>query len=114
MFRVIARILFVFLVLVGLASLPLSAQDNPKDQQNQPKDQKASGQPASAQAAADTPQDEAPDPLKRTLDPKKKKQQMKAFKREVSPTYRKWLDEDVIYIITPEERAAFKQLSNDE
>jgi len=114
MFRVTARILFVFLVLVGLASLPLSAQDNPKDQQNQPKDQKASGQPASAQAAADTPQDEAPDPLKRTLDPKKKKQQMKAFKREVSPTYRKWLDEDVIYIITPEERAAFKQLSNDE
>jgi GWxTD domain-containing protein len=32
----------------------------------------------------------------------------------LSKTYKKWLDEDVVYIITDEERAAFKQLSNDE
>jgi GWxTD domain-containing protein len=32
----------------------------------------------------------------------------------VSKVYKKWLDEDVVYIITDEERAAFKQLSNDE
>ena len=32
----------------------------------------------------------------------------------MSKTYKKWLDEDVVYIITPEEKAAFKQLSNDE
>ncbi len=32
----------------------------------------------------------------------------------MSSTYKKWLKEDVKYIITPEEEAAFKQLSNDE
>ena len=32
----------------------------------------------------------------------------------MSSTYKKWLNEDVVYIITPEERTAFKQLSNDE
>ena len=32
----------------------------------------------------------------------------------MSKPYKKWLDEDVAYIITDEERAAFKQLSNDE
>ncbi|MBV8721040.1 MAG: GWxTD domain-containing protein, partial [Candidatus Eremiobacteraeota bacterium] len=48
------------------------------------------------------------------LSDKQKKQREKDFKKEVSSVYRKWLDEDVVYIITPEERAAFKQLSNDE
>ncbi|HUI84501.1 MAG TPA: GWxTD domain-containing protein [Candidatus Binatia bacterium] len=32
----------------------------------------------------------------------------------MSSTYKKWLKQDVAYIITPEEVAAFKQLSNDE
>ncbi len=32
----------------------------------------------------------------------------------MSRTYKKWLNQDVVYIITPEEKAAFKQLSNDE
>ena len=32
----------------------------------------------------------------------------------MSSTYKKWLNQDVVYIITPEEKAAFKQLSNDE
>ena len=54
------------------------------------------------------------DPLKRPLSEKQKRANEKAFKQEVSKTYKKWLDEDVRYIITDEERAAFKQLSNDE
>ena len=32
----------------------------------------------------------------------------------MSRPYKKWLEEDVVWIITDEERAAFKQLSNDE
>jgi len=36
------------------------------------------------------------------------------LQKEISKTYKKWLDEDVRWIITDEERAAFKQLSNDE
>ena len=34
-------------------------------------------------------------------------------KREFADTYQKWIDEDVIYIITPEERAQFLVLTND-
>jgi GWxTD domain-containing protein len=54
------------------------------------------------------------DPLKRPISEKQKKDNAKALKQELSKTYKKWLDEDVIYIISDEERKAFKQLSNDE
>jgi GWxTD domain-containing protein len=54
------------------------------------------------------------DPLKRPISEKQKKENAKALKQELSKTYKKWLDEDVVYIISDEERKAFKQLSNDE
>jgi GWxTD domain-containing protein len=54
------------------------------------------------------------DPLKRPLTEKQKKANSKSLKVELSKTYKKWLDEDVRWIITDEERAAFKQFSNDE
>ncbi len=54
------------------------------------------------------------DPLKRPVTEKQKKENAKALKQELSKTYRKWLDEDVRWIISDEERSAFKQLSNDE
>src|SRR5512147_2062697 len=54
------------------------------------------------------------DPLKRPRTEKQKKERQKAFKKEVGESYKRWLDEDVRWIITDEERAAFKQLSNDE
>ena len=54
------------------------------------------------------------DPLKRPPNEKQKKQQKRSLNVELSKTYKKWLNEDVVWIITDEERAAFKQLSNDE
>src|SRR3954470_12041577 len=54
------------------------------------------------------------DPLKRDLTPEQQKKNTKRFKQEVGETYKKWLDNDVRWIITDEERAAFKALSNDE
>jgi GWxTD domain-containing protein len=54
------------------------------------------------------------DKRNRQLTDKEKKEQEKKFKGEVSKVYKKWLDEDVRYIITDEEKTAFKQLSNDE
>jgi len=72
---------------------------------------------------ADTPQepkakkkkgDKEEDPLKRPLSDDQKKKNAKGLKVELSKTYKKWLDEDVRWIITDEERSAFKQLSNDE
>ena len=54
------------------------------------------------------------DPLKRPIPEKQRKANAKALKIELSKTYRKWLDEDVHWIITDQERSAFMQLSNDE
>ncbi|HKS71914.1 MAG TPA: GWxTD domain-containing protein [Terriglobales bacterium] len=54
------------------------------------------------------------DPLKRPISEKQRKANAKSLKQELSKTYKKWLDEDVRWIITDQERAAFKQLSNDE
>jgi GWxTD domain-containing protein len=75
----------------------------------------ASSGTASPSAAGDQAQPtDAIDPLKRKPNEKQKKQQKASLKIELSKTYKKWLNEDVIWIITDEERAAFKQLSNDE
>ncbi len=68
--------------------------------------------PAVKTASADTPPTQ--DPLKRPLTDKQKKENQKALKGELSRTYKKWLDEDVRWIITDEERQTFKRLSNDE
>jgi GWxTD domain-containing protein len=54
------------------------------------------------------------DPLKRPVTEKVKKQQDKALKQEYGRVYKKWMDEDVRWIISDEEKSAFKQLSNDE
>ena len=72
--------------------------------------------PAADQASGNsqtTPSQQV-DPLKRPISDKQKKENAKSLKQELSKTYKKWLDEDVVYIITDEERKAFKQLSNDE
>ena len=67
-----------------------------------------------APSAASQGQAKETDPLKRPISEKQRKENEKRFKQEVSGSYKKWLNEDVAYIITDEERAAFKQLSNDE
>jgi GWxTD domain-containing protein len=79
-------------------------------QNDKPSDSPASGSASPTQAPADN----EVDPLKRAPSEKQKKQQKKALKTELTKQYKKWLDEDVVWIISDEERAAFKQLSNDE
>ncbi len=54
------------------------------------------------------------DPLKRQKTEKQKKEQEKKLKQELKNTYKKWLEEDVRWIILEDELAAFKQFSNDE
>jgi GWxTD domain-containing protein len=70
----------------------------------------SAGQPTAQTVSTD----QSGDPLKRPISDKQKKENAKSLKQELSRTYKKWLNEDVVYIITDEERAAFKQLSNDE
>jgi GWxTD domain-containing protein len=45
---------------------------------------------------------------------KQRKAQEKKLRKELETPYKKWLNEDVGYIITDEERKAFKQLQTDE
>jgi GWxTD domain-containing protein len=58
--------------------------------------------------------EEKPDPLQRPLSDKEKIAQRKALKAELKGEYKKWVDEDVRWIITDQELQAFKSLSNDE
>jgi GWxTD domain-containing protein len=51
---------------------------------------------------------------KKELTDQERKDRLKSFKTEVSKTYKNWLDQDVRYIITPEEEQAFKLLATDE
>jgi GWxTD domain-containing protein len=109
------------LVLPLFCALILSAGTAVVTQQavaQQPSAQPPASEAAPAPDAASNPDpvkdSQAVDPLKRPIDEKKKKENANSLKQELSKTYKKWLDEDVVYIITPAERKAFKQLSNDE
>ena len=108
-FQTALRILLISSL--GLAASGAIAQDSAAPTPA-PADQKAVDPSAKTTSAA-APQD-ATDPLKRPTNEKQKKKNERALKQELSKPYKKWLDEDVVYIITDEERAAFKQLSNDE
>ncbi len=89
-----AFLLFLSIGLKALAQSSTSGQSSSANSQNQ--------------------SDQQVDPLKRPISEKQKKENAKSLKQELSKTYKKWLDEDVVYIISDEERKAFKQLSNDE
>jgi GWxTD domain-containing protein len=118
MVRVGLRGLSCITILAALGfAVPAAAQSD----KSTPSPQAASTQAGSNQpsAAASTNDSQAQpadttDPLKRKPNEKQTKQQKRALHIELSKTYKKWLDEDVVWIITDEERAAFKQLSNDE
>ncbi|HUS19681.1 MAG TPA: GWxTD domain-containing protein [Terriglobales bacterium] len=69
---------------------------------------------ASAQKPAPPAAEPEKDPLKRELSEEQKQRNAKSFRKEVSDTYKKWLENDVKWIISGEELTAFKQLSNDE
>jgi GWxTD domain-containing protein len=117
------RTVLVALVAIGSSSTPaVFAQTSEKDSapaaqapaKDQPKDEAQANQSADKPATAQAQPADAVDPLKRPQDEKIRKKNAKGLKQELSKPYKKWLDEDVAYIITDEERAAFKQLSNDE
>src|SRR5215467_8834278 len=45
---------------------------------------------------------------------KERRRREEKLRKELETPYRKWLNEDVTYIITDEERTAFKRMSTDE
>ncbi len=82
--------------------VPVLAQDSPaddKDAGTSLKDLKKSKK-------------DAPEP--KELTDEERKERLRSFKKEVGKSYQSWLDQDVRYIITPEEEQAFKLLGTDE
>jgi len=67
----------------------------------------------SSRQKLDKPEQEV-DPLKRKLSDKQKIGRQKELRQELSSTYKTWLNQDVAWIISDEERNAFKNLTNDE
>ncbi len=103
------RIFTPVLVLLAMTLGPAAMAD--KD--NPPADPQAK-QGSAAEATQSGSDAQAGDPLKRPMDEKRRKENARSLKRELKGEYKKWLDEDVRWIITDDERKAFTQLSNDE
>jgi GWxTD domain-containing protein len=61
-----------------------------------------------------TDQDPNQDPLKRQRSSQERYKAQKALRQELKGTYRIWLNEEVPYIISDDEKKAFMSLSNDE
>src|SRR5207248_117367 len=94
------KILFsLFLTILSLNLL--AASPTPQDDK---KDKK------SKDAAAAASQKEEP----KGLSAKDKERQRKALQKELDKPFEKWLKEDVTYIITDEEKAAWKRFSTAE
>ena len=66
-------------------------------------------QPMSAQDSSEEIKTDAPGPTEGD-----RRRQQESLNRELEGAFKRWLDEDVTYIITNEERTAFRRLSNDE
>ncbi len=86
---------FVFAALFG--SLALVPRVVAQTQDQPPRDQDQQSQKKAAKQAA-----------------KERERKDKDLYKELASPYKKWLDEDVVYIITPEERGAFLHLSTNE
>ena len=52
--------------------------------------------------------------IAKPLTEKEKKRRAEKLRKELETPYKKWLNEDVLYIITDEEKTAFKRLATDE
>ena len=91
-------------VLAGLMILNIPAASFAQDQEKKDSDERAAAAAEACKA----------DPLKCPISEKQKKKNARSLRNELTKVYKKWLDEDVRWIITDEERSAFMQLSNDE
>ncbi len=107
---VLATVLAGSLILIGVAA----AQDSKtaSDNLSGPVNSAASSKDQGNQVTNVKKQQE--DPLKRPITERQRRKNEKALHQELSKTYKKWLDEDVRWIITDQEREAFLKLSNDE
>src|SRR6202046_232157 len=87
-----ARVYLLAVLAAGLGMAPMAfGQGESQEQQQTQPDQNSAKKSAKQKAKSD-----------------------KELRKELDSQYRKWLDEDVVYIISPEERSAFLHLSTNE
>ena len=105
-----ARMLKAFPFVVLMGGLVLSAPYRTSAQ-----DQSQSSDPAADQSSSQTP-DQAQDQNRKEQKRSKKEKQKSdsELKKELDSQYKTWLDQDVVYIITPEERHTFLHLTTNE
>jgi len=65
-------------------------------------------------SASSTPAASSRETVSKPMTEKQKKKKEKELRKELEGPWKKWLNEDVVYIITDEERKAFKGLQTDE
>src|SRR3974377_1611545 len=68
---------------------------------------------AADQADQQEPKKEQRETVSKGMTERQRKKKEAQLRKELETPYRKWLNEDVAYIITDEERAAFKRLQTD-
>jgi GWxTD domain-containing protein len=102
-----------FLSLFAAGALVLTPISSATAAQEQSQDQQAqSGQSTQATQATQPPDDQSQKSSKKNGREKAKNDNQ--LKKELDSPYKKWLDEDVVYIISPEERHAFLHLATNE
>jgi GWxTD domain-containing protein len=74
----------------------------------------ATAQNSSQTTPAPTPAPAKPETSAKPLTEKQKKKQEEKLKKELETPYKKWLNEEVYWIITQDERTAFSKLSTDD
>jgi GWxTD domain-containing protein len=106
---------FPLIVLVGglvLSTVPSRAVAQDQDQSQ---DQTQAQSPDQSQdQSQDQTQDKAEKRREQKRDKDRKEKSDRELKKELEPQYKNWLDQDVVYIITPEERHTFLHLSTNE
>jgi GWxTD domain-containing protein len=108
------RIVSPVVLLFAISLVPLALAENDAKPQADP-GKAATDQQQPDQAKPDpAAQDQSGDPLKRPIEEKRRKENAKQLKHELSQDDKKWLDQDVRWIISDEEKKAFMQLSNEE
>jgi GWxTD domain-containing protein len=109
-----SRRLFFAVVGCGLIWMPavgFQAQLQAQQGDTPPATDQQPAQPAAAPAAA--PGQEA-DPMNRQRSDKERHKEQYELRQELKGPYKTWLNEEVPYIITDDERRAFTSLANDE
>src|SRR5581483_5464298 len=96
----------------AMVGLWAAAQQTQDTTQKQDKSSDKSGKDSKKNAKRPTP--EVKETNAKPLTERERKRKEAALRKELETPYRKWLNEDVAWIITDEERSAFKRLQTDE